>query len=148
LQSFTASAQRRHLSEVVRPLVRLNYSIRRVFDLNNELRIFANSHPELYDNVTKKLAKVPNVFTAEERVYMNLVFGFNLRIHQQLIGGKDSTDDLCLYKAFRTAQHAVADFKAKVLPEPLPRWYWLLHIVAAVFAAMGAWEVGRWLRFF
>ena len=107
LQSFTASAQLRHLSDIVQPLVRLNYSIRRIFDLHSELRLFVNSHPELYDSVCKKLSKVPDVFTPEEKVYMNIVFDFNLRIHQQLIGGNDSTDDLCLYKAFRTAKRSV-----------------------------------------
>lgn len=145
LQSFTASAQLRHLSEIVRPLVRLNYSVRRVFDLHSELRTFVNSHPELYDQVCKKLSEVPNVFTSEEKVYMNIVFGFNLRIHQQLIGGKDSTDDLCLYHAFRTAQRKVEEFKAHAHPERLPNWYWLLHVSAVLFAVLGAWEVGRWL---
>jgi hypothetical protein len=59
---------------------------------------------------------------------MNIIFGFNLRIHQQLIGGADSTDDLCLYKAFRAARHAVEEFKQHAKPERFhfvvpPFWY-------------------------
>jgi hypothetical protein len=121
LQSFTASPQLRRLSKIVRPLVRLNYSIRRIFDLHSELRSFVNSHPQLYDTVSEKLAMVPNVFTSEEQVYMNIVFGFYLRIHQQLIGGEDSADDLCLYKAFRSAECSLGEFKAKAKPERLPQ---------------------------
>lgn len=144
LQSFTTSAQLRHLTGIVRPLVRLNYSIHRIFDLHNELRTFVNSHPDLYDRVLKKLAQKPNAYTPDELVYMNIIFGMNLRIHQQLIGGADSQDELCLYKAFRIARKAVSDFKTKLRPEPLPKWYWLLHVIAAYLALNGLWQIARW----
>jgi hypothetical protein len=146
LQSFTTSAQLRYLPSIVRPLVRLNYSIRRVFDLHDELRTFAHSHPALFDSVSKKLAVKPNTFTPDEQTFLSIVFGFNRRIHEELIGGEDSTDELCLYKAYRTATASIETFRSKAKPEPLPRWYWLLTLVATVFAALGAWELLRWLR--
>jgi len=146
LQSFTRSAQLRLLAEIVLPLVRLNYSIRRLFDLHNELRTFANSNPELYSSVFKKLATTPAPFTDEEQVYMNIIFERNLRIHQQLIGGSDSVDVLCLYKSFRTARRAIAEFKAKLRCEPLPGWYWLLHVIAIFLALNGFWQVARWFN--
>jgi hypothetical protein len=148
LQSFTTSTHLRHLASLVRPLVRLNYAIRRVFDLHDELRRFVNSHPNLYDSVFKKLATVPNVYTSDEQVYMNIVFEKNRRIHEQLIGGEDSTDELCLYKAYRSAKKSIVEFKAKARPDPLPWWYWLLTVVAGIFAVMGGWELVRWLRLF
>lgn len=145
LQSFTRSAQLRQLSEIVRPLIQLNYSIHRIFDLHDELRTFINSRPDLYSSVYKKLATPPATFTNDERIYVHIVFGFNLKIHQQLIGGADSKDDLCLYKAFRIARSAIVDFKATLQPESLPRWYWGLHLIAIFLAIDGFWQAARWL---
>lgn len=147
LRAFTTSAQLRRLTDIVGPLIRLNHSIRRVFDLHGELRSFVHHDTHLYGSVMKKLANLPTftTWTQDEQVYTNVIFGMNLQIHQELIGGADSKDEQCLYKAFRAAARAVADVKAKLEPEKLPRWYWLLHVVAGYLAFNGFWQVWRWL---
>ena len=144
LSALTTSAELHLLTPLITPLVRLNYSIRRVFDLHSELRAFALAHPALYDSVERKLAKKPNVYTEEEKVYMGHIFGLNRRVHQQLIGGADSTDDSCLYKSFRNAKAVVEKFKAEFRPQSFPCWYWLLHFIAAILALNGLWQILRW----
>jgi hypothetical protein len=146
LQTFTTSVQLHQLKGIVEPLVRLNYSIHRLFDLHTDLRTFVNSHPSLYDGVVKKLATRPSAFTPEERVFMNIVFEFNQRIHKLLIGGADSTDDLCLYRSFRAARKAVSDFKIRFHREAQPWWYWPFHFVALCLALNAIWQVLRWFR--
>jgi|SRR5581483_394771 len=146
LQTVTTYTQLRDLTPIVQPLVFLNDALRKVFDLHAELRTFANSHPALFDSVSKKLSKTPNTFTTDEQVYMNLIFGLNKRIHHDFIGGADSTNERCLYKAFRKAKTAVAQFKNTFKPEPLPRWYVVLHVASALLALNGLWQMARWFR--
>lgn len=127
----------------MQPLVRLNYSFRRLLDLHADYRAFATSNPTLYASVFKKLKTKPG-FSAEEQDYLNVVFDMNLRMHRDLIGGAKSTDQLCLYRAYRSAKEALDQFERKLGPEPLPRWFWILHILATWFAINGAWQVLRW----
>lgn len=146
LEALTTSPQLSRLTPLIKPLVRLNYSIRRVFDLHSELRTFAVAHPHLYKSVVRKLsAKTPvKGCTQDEQVYMEHIFGMNRKIHQELIGGTDSTDDFCLYKSFRCAKTAIATFKKELRPEPVPWWYLLLHLSAGFLALNGMWQILRW----
>jgi len=82
--------------------------------------------------------------TPEESVYVNHIFMMNEIIHQVLIGGADSNDEFCLYKAFRTARSALQQFKQGLKREPLPVWFPLLHIVAGALAGISLWEMLRW----
>ncbi len=84
--------------------------------------------------------------TPEEGVYVNHIFMMNEAIHQGIIGGADSPDEICLYKAFRTARKALQDFKAGLKREPLPVWFPVLHILAGALAGIGVWEVMRWFQ--
>jgi hypothetical protein len=84
--------------------------------------------------------------TAEEQVYVNHVFMMNEAMHQGLIGGVDSADDVCMYKAFRIAQKALREFKEGLRREPLPGGYWVLHILAGALAFDGLWQVLRWFE--
>jgi hypothetical protein len=79
-------------------------------------------------------------------VYVNHIFMMNEAIHQGLIGGADSADEVCLYKAFRTARKALQEFKEGLKREPLPYWFPLLHIVAGALAWIGLWQVMRWFE--
>jgi hypothetical protein len=88
--------------------------------------------------------KLPGVGPA--RVYANVVFAMNRTLHQQLIGGLDSPDDDCLYKAFRRARKSLLDLKSSLRRESLPRWYWILHVVATYLALNGIWQVVRWFH--
>lgn len=144
LQNFTTTTDLRRFAEIVQPLVALNHSIRRLFDLNHELRTYVHSHLSLYDSVSEKFSHTTRVWTHQEQVYINIIFGFNRKIHQQVIGGADSTDGSCLYKTFREAKRAVAEFKTRLHPEAFPKWYLILHAVAAYFAVYGLWQVFRW----
>ena len=83
---------------------------------------------------------------AEEQVYVNPTFMMNETIHQRLIGGTVSADEVCLYKAFRTARKALQEFKEGLKREPLPYWFPLLHIVAGVLAWVGFWQLMRWFE--
>jgi hypothetical protein len=144
LQNLTRSSYIRHLTPIVRPLVKLSYSFRRLFDFHADYRAFVNSSPALYLSVYRKLREPNNTYSSEERDYMNFVFGMNLRMHKHLIGGEKSTDELSLYKAFRSAKRALEQFESKLRPEPLPAWFWILHILAGCLAIDGAWQVSRW----
>jgi hypothetical protein len=68
----------------------------------------------------------------------------NKQIHQRLIGGTDSTNDQCIYKAFRNASAALQHFQSELQREKLPRSFWVLHILAAFFAMNALWQVVRW----
>jgi hypothetical protein len=83
--------------------------------------------------------------TPAESVYVNHIFMMNEMIHQGSIGGADSTDEFCLYKAFRTARSALQKFKQGLKREPLPKWFPFLHIVAGALFFVGLWEMLRWL---
>jgi hypothetical protein len=147
LNNVTTSPHARSLSPIMRPLVRLNLSIRRLLDFMAHHQDFVASEPALYQDIVKKMAMAPkNIYSPEELVYMNFIFGNNMKIHQLLIGGYDSTDELCLYKAFRIARTALQRFKQGLRREPLPRWFWVLHIVAGALALVGVWQVMRWFE--
>lgn len=148
LQNFTLSPYLRLLNPVVEPLVKLRYSFRRVFDFHADYRAFVNSSTSLYLSVYRKLKEPKNVYSTDERDYMNFVFGLNLRIHKDLIGGEKSTDELCLYKAYRAARNALDQFETQLRPEPLPRCFWVLHIFAACLTIGGVSEVLRWFSIF
>jgi hypothetical protein len=86
--------------------------------------------------------------TPQEQVYVNHIYMMNESIHQGLIGGADSPDEVCLYKAFRDARRALREFKETLRPEPLPSGFWLLHILAGALALDGLWQVLRWFGIF
>jgi hypothetical protein len=144
LQHFTLSPYVRHLTSVVQPLVRLNYSFRRLLDLHADYRVFATSNPALFASVFKKIKEKKNPLSTEEQDYLNVVFDMNLRMHRDLIGGEKSNDQLCLYRVYRSAKEALEKFEAKLRPEPLPGWFWVLHIFATFLAIDGVWQVMRW----
>jgi hypothetical protein len=143
LQHFTLSPYVRHLTSVVKPLVMLNYSFRRLLDLHADYRSFATSNPALYASVFKKF-KNKKEYSIEEQDYLNVLFDMNLRMHRDLIGGEKSSDQLCLYRAYRSAKEALEQLETKLRPGPLPRWFLILHIFAACLAINGVWQVLRW----
>jgi hypothetical protein len=144
LGNFTRSQYIRHLNPVVQPLVKLNYSFHRLFDFHADFRDFVNSNPALYTSVFKKLKDPGSTYSLEEGDFMNFVFGMNHRLYRDLIGGEKTTDELCLYKALRTAKSALAEFETHLHAETLPRWFWIFHVLAACLAIDAAGEVLRW----
>ena len=75
-----------------------------------------------------------------------MIFMMNEGIHQGLIGGADSENVSCLYKTFRAARKALTEFKRGLKREPLPREFWILHVVAGSMAWLGLWEMMRWFE--
>jgi len=165
LNRLTSSLHVKSMATVIRPLFRLSYSIRRLFDYLDKYQTVAMSDITLYQAVLEKFApktspldvfaSLPpeNIVTPppwkiewerKERAYINLIFMMNESIHQFLIGGADSSDELCLYKAYRSAKGALQTFKGLLRREPLPVWYWALHLVAGWLALDGLWQVLRW----
>jgi len=144
LQNLTRSQYIRHLTPIVKPLVKLSYSFRRLFDSHADYRAFVNNSPAVYTSVFKKLKDPHSIYLPVESDFMNFVFNMNHRMHKDLIGGEKSTDELCLYKAFRIAKGALAEFEAHLHAEALPRWFWIFHILAGCLAIDAAWQVLRW----
>jgi hypothetical protein len=167
LNNVTNSPYARSMGPIIRSLVMLSHSIRRLFDSMSRYQEFALGDLALYQSVLEKFAPetdpaklasstppatiaVPHpsqiVWTPQERRYINHIYMMNESIHQRLIGGADSTDEVCLYKAFRSARSALEKFKKELKREPLPYWFPLLHIVAGALAWVGLWQLMRWFE--
>jgi hypothetical protein len=162
---LTNSPYAKSLTPIVRPIVVLNHSIRRLFESLDRYQTFVFGDTSLYQSVLPKLANNPpdlgsstmptgiasphpsnRGLTPNEQVYVNHIFMMNESIHQGLIGGADSADEFCLYKAFRTARKALQEFKTGLKREPLPNWFLVLHILAGVLAGVGFWQLLRWFE--
>jgi hypothetical protein len=162
LSNLTNSPYAKSLTPIVRPFVMLNYSIRRLFDSIDRHQAFVYADVAKYQTVVMKLTlNPPNIgstatpsspypsqigLTTEERDYVNEIYLMNEGIHQQLIGGADSSDEICLYKAFRSARQALQDFKNGLKREALPGWFPLFHIVAGALFWVGFWQLMRWFE--
>jgi hypothetical protein len=164
LNNLTNSPYAKSLTPIVRPFVMLNHSIRRLFDSIERYQAFVFGDVVIYRSVLPKFAANPDDgssissttvvspfpsrigLNAEELVYVNHIFMMNEAIHQHLVGGADSADELCLYKAFRAARKALHEFKKGLKREPLPNWFPLLHIIAGALAWVGFWQLMRWFE--
>jgi hypothetical protein len=165
LSNVTNSPYAKFLTPIIRPLVMLNHAIQRLFENIERYHAFVFGDIAKYQSVLPKFAANPSNLgasttptsivlpdpshiglTPEERVYVNHIFMMNEWIHQLTIGGTDSLDEVCLYKAFRTARKALREFKQGLKREPLPHWFLLLHIVAGSLAWIGFWQLMRWFE--
>jgi len=123
LSNVTNSPYAKSLTRIIRPLVMLGHSIRRLFENIERYQAFVFGDIEKYQSVLPKFAINPKNLgdsttptsialpdpsqiglTPEEQVYVNHIFMMNEWIHQLNIGGADSPDEVCLYKSFRTAR--------------------------------------------
>jgi hypothetical protein len=165
INALANSPYTKFLTPIIRPFVTLNHSIRRLFDALERYQVFVYGDVAMFRNVLPKFAvgtaqtgssTMPIAvvsphpatigLTREEEVYVNHVFMMNEALHQNLIGGADSKDNVCLYKAFRGARIALTEFREKLTREPLPRWFWLMHGVAGTLAWLGLWQILRWFE--
>jgi hypothetical protein len=165
LTNLTNSPFAKSMGAVVSPMILLGHSIRRLFDYIHRYQAFVMGDSALFQSVMEKFAPksaptdlgsstAPKTIIAvspamiswepEERRYINHIFMMNEAIYQHLIGGVDSPDSNCLYKAFSIARGKLINFKTGLRQEPLPGWYWILHVVAGLLALNGAWQVLRW----
>jgi hypothetical protein len=165
INNVTNSPYARSITPIIRPFVMLNHSIRRLFENIERYQSFVFGDIAKYQSVLPKFAVNPvNLgasttptsialpdpaqigLTREEQVYVNHIFMMNEWIHQLVIGGADSADEFCIYKALRTARTALQEFKRVLKREPLPGGFWILHIVAGALAFNGFWQVMRWFE--
>ena len=100
ISNLTRSPYLYRLGDIVAPFARLNFSVSRLFQLYDEYRSFVNSNPSL-------VASPPAWSTP-------LVLSFNFQMHVNLIGGADSDDPNCLYKAYDAATSALDRFKSEL----------------------------------
>lgn len=164
LSNFTTSPHTKSLGPLIRPMVMLNHSIRRLLDSIADYNAFVMGDVALYQSVLEKYATSPNdahsvspapvlvppphkiEWTDEEHVYINHIFMKNAAIHQELIGNTDSKDELCLYSAFHAASEGLEKFRNSLRRQHLPFWYWILQVVAGWLALNGVWQVLRWFE--
>ncbi len=111
---------------IVDAFARLSFSISRLFQLYDEYRGFVNSDPAVF------LASTP------QTAHANVVFSFNFEMHVRLIGGRDSDDPACLYKAYEAATAALGTFEDGLRATAPPLWFWMGHAVSMACAVSGA----------
>ncbi|MGB6392844.1 MAG: hypothetical protein WBF14_10790, partial [Candidatus Acidiferrales bacterium] len=116
IRTFPTSPQVYHLRPVLAPIANLSYSIARLFQLYDEYRSFVQKGPD------------PRV---DPEMFIDSVFHANYQIHVGAIGGKDSEDERCLYKAYLAATVALSDFEKSLKVAPSPPWFLFAHIVSA-----------------
>jgi hypothetical protein len=59
------------------------------------------------------------------------VLRFNFDMHVRLVGGADSDDPTCLYKAYEAADSTLRTFETNLKKAALPKWFWIGHIIGA-----------------
>lgn len=117
------------LHDIVGPFARLKFSISKLFQLYDEYRSFANSNPTL--------------LTSAPGWYQTQVLDFNFRMHVSLIGGADSEDPTCLYRAYAAADSALRSFDAALSVRPSPWWFWIGHFIGVTCVGSGIWLLFR-----
>lgn len=117
------------LGELVAVFARLNFSISRLFQLYDEYRTYANNHPllegVLIDEHTGNLGPASNL------IFQRVILNFNFEMHVKLIGGADSDDPACLYRAYDAAVSALDKFDTELKEEMVPWWFWVGHVISA-----------------
>ena len=152
LSTVTSSPYMFYLpANVVNDLVRLNHSIRKLFDYLKFYVAYVFGNPELYGEALLN----PESKTQAVRYYREMVFTMNVGIHQGIIGGNDSPDEH-LFQSVRIAKKSLEEFKSVWRPPRLPFWrfwilkwpwwYWCLTVVAVIFTGLGIWEIARWFK--
>ncbi len=152
IKNLTASDYVGYLRPIIDDFVTLNYSIVRLYNMYEEYRYYARARLNLFDSVSKKHAEAKEsgtfsqgAFDQAELEYMGNIYGYNYQIHVKLIGGEDTKDERCLFKAFNRAKDNLKQFKQEVRPDPLPRWYLIGHITASVLFLVAASLLLQWL---
>lgn len=134
ISSLTRSPFLYRLSSIVEPFARLNFSVSRLFQLYDEYRNFVNSDPTVF------------LYSEESREHKQQVLNFNYIMHVNLIGGADSDDESCLFKAYGAAKSALDNFDAVLENETLPKWFWVGHFVSAACFVSGGFLLYRMFR--
>ncbi len=137
IHQFLRSPYLFHMEVLVAPLVRLNYSVSRLFQFYEEYRGYVISRPDLYDELQAP-PRIPDLEGERRLRFFRLnVLDYNRRIHIDAIGGKDSPDPTCLYKAYKDAYRALESFDQQLKPRSLPAWFRVIHILSVLAFFVG-----------
>lgn len=137
IRGLPASPYVHFLKDIINPFVRLNFAISKLFQLYDEYRTYVMSRPQLYDAVQKEIAGVDNSGSIEQKTYRQGVFAFNYKIHKDVIGGNDSRQEACFYKAYSGARAALDQFENGLKVQPLPGWFLIGHMIAVLAFGSG-----------
>jgi len=125
VSNLTRSPYLYRLGEMVESFARLKLSVSRLFQLYDEYRSFVNSDPSVF-----LMSRIPPQHT-------EAILAFNRTMHVDLIGGADSADPNCLYKAYANANSALQKFEAKLKQGKLPGWFWVGHLFSGACFVSG-----------
>jgi hypothetical protein len=135
------------LRDIVVPFTRLNFSISRLFQLYDEYRLFVNNHMTQQDKVIDAQIGVPGAPAGwDVDRYQGVIRNFNFQMHVGLIGGEDSDDQMCLYKAYNASMSALNLFNLKLTDRGLAWWYWAGHVASLLCFASGVFLLFRLIR--
>jgi hypothetical protein len=125
VSNLTRSPYVYRLGSMVESFARLNLSVSRLFQLYDEYRSFVNSDPGMFLQ-----SRVPPEHT-------RAIVNFNRSMHVDLIGGADSPDPTCLYRAYGDADSALQTFEANLQRSRLPGWFWIGHLLGSLCVLSG-----------
>jgi hypothetical protein len=125
VSNLTRSPYLYRLGTIIEPFARLKLSVSRLFQLYDEYRSFVNSDPSVF------------LQSRVSQQHAAAIENFNRTMHVDLIGGADSGDPNCLYKAYNTATSALNKFKSDLRLQKLPRWFWVGHFVCGACFVSG-----------
>jgi hypothetical protein len=133
VSNLTRSPYLYDLGNIVEPFARLNLWVSKLFQVYDEYRSFVNSDPGIFF-----ATNIPPQYTEN-------IVKFNRTMHIEIIGGAESKSD-CLYKVYRAATSALADFEAGQRQRELPWWFCIGYCASAVWFVAGAFLLYMLLR--
>jgi len=123
------------LGDIVGAFARLAFSISRLFQLYDEYRTYVNNRPtidgDLVNEQVGMLGRAPNL------IFRRVILNFNFEMHVRLIGGQDSDDPACLYKAYQSASAPLSNFSTELKEAQLPSWFLVGHVIGLACAVSG-----------
>lgn len=147
IKSLPRSVYASQLKELVGPFLRLSFSVSKFLQFHSEYRLYVLSQPSLYHFFKlRRLDKTEGPLTNDQAEYAAIVRDFNYRLHVHAIGGQDSPDPECLYKAHKCAFDALNAFESKAARPRPPKVFWLAHIFSAIALLLGVYLIIRLLR--
>ncbi len=144
VKSLTQSPYASHLGELITPCLKLSFSISKFLQYYDEYRKYMLGHPDLYHFFKLRVlgdAKAP--LSPRQKEYADVVRDFNYRLHVHAIGGEDSTDEECLYKAYKRAVEKLNAFERKLGKPSLPKLFWFGHVFSVIFCLLGLYLIIR-----
>ncbi len=142
VKSLPQSPYAFHIRELIDPFLKLSFSISKLLQYYAEYRSYVLGQPELFHFFKlRKLSDAKTPLSPHQQECSEIVRDFNYRIHVHSIGGEDSTDEECLYRAHKRAFEALNAFE-RTLPKPsLPKLFWLGHVFSFVLFFVGLYLV-------